>query len=248
MKKLTQILSVITVASLFFLKCSANAKLPDPGIKFVKGHVAIVITDPQVDFLSPKGVTWHLVGKNVTENKTVENIDRLMKIAGEMGIPLFISPHYYFPSDLNWHHGGALEAAMHNMHMFERVGRLDLTGFDGSGSDWMPQYKKYINKGKAYVSSPHKIYGPDSNDTVLQLRKRGIDQIILAGMSANLCVESHLREFMEQGFEVLVVTDATAAAQIPGLDGYAAAMVNARMIANSVKTTDQTIKQIENEL
>ena len=248
MKKFTQILTVITV-TFFVLISSANAEgLPDPGVKFVKGHTAIVITDPQVDFLSPKGVTWHLVGKNVTENNTVENIDRLMKIAGEMDIPLFISPHYYFPTDLDWKHGGALEAAMHHLHMFERAGQLDLTGFDGSGSDWMPQYKKYINNGKTYVSSPHKLYGPDSNDTVLQLRKRGIDQIILAGMSANLCTESHMREFMEQGFEVLVVSDAVAAAQLPGLDGYASAMVNVRMIANSVKTTDQTIEQIKKEL
>ena len=76
-----------------------------------------------------------------------------------------------------------------------------------SGSDWMPQYKKYINHPKTYVSSGHKMYGPDSNDTVLQLRKRGLEQIILAGMSANLYTESHLREFMEQGFEVLVVTE-----------------------------------------
>ncbi|MCH6577226.1 MAG: cysteine hydrolase [Proteobacteria bacterium] len=248
MKKLTRLLTVIT-AAFCVLTSSANADgLPDPGVKFIKGHTAIVITDPQVDFLSPKGVAWHLVGKNVTENNTVENIDRLMKIAGEMDIPLFISPHYYFPTDLDWKHGGALEAAMHNLHMFERAGQLDLEGFDGSGSDWMPQYKKYINNGKTYVSSPHKLYGPDSNDTVLQLRKRGIDQIILAGMSANLCTESHMREFMEQGFEVLVVTDAVAAAQLPGLDGYAAAKVNFRMIANSVKTTDETIKQIKEEL
>jgi len=171
-----------------------------------------------------------------------------MKIAGERNIPLFISPHYYFPTDLDWDHGGALEAAMHNLHMFERAGQLDLKEFDGSGSDWMPQYKKYINNGKTYVSSPHKLYGPDSNDTVLQLRKRGIDKIILAGMSANLCTESHMREFMEQGFEVLVVTDAVAAAQVPGYDGYAAAMTNVRMIANSVKSTDETIKQIKKEL
>ncbi len=248
MKKSTRLLTVIT-AAFCVLASSANAEgLPDPGVKFMKGHTAIVITDPQVDFLSPKGVAWNLVGKNVTENNTVENIDRLMKIAGEMDIPLFISPHYYFPTDLDWKHGGALEAAMHHLHMFERMGQLDLTNFDGSGSDWMPQYKKYINNGKTYVSSPHKLYGPDSNDTVLQLRKRGIDQIILAGMSANLCTESHMREFMEQGFEVLVVTDAVAAAQVPGYDGYAAAMTNVRMIANSVKTTDETIKQIKEEL
>ncbi len=248
MNKSTLLLATVT-AAFCILTNSANAEgLPDPGVKFMKGHTAIVITDPQIDFLSPEGVAWPLVGKNVTENNTVENIDRLMKIAGEMDIPLFISPHYYFPTDLDWNHGGALEAAMHHLHMFERAGQLDLTDFDGSGSDWLPQYKKYIENGKTYISSPHKLYGPDSNDTVLQLRKRGIDQIILAGMSANLCTESHMREFMEQGFEVLVVSDAVAAAQLPGLDGYAAAMTNVRMIANSVKTTDETIEQIKGEL
>ena len=210
-----------------------------------------MITDPQNDFLSPNGVAWGLVKKSVTENGTVENIERLMKIAGEKNIPLFISPHYYSPTDLAWKHGGALEAAMHGIKMFEGSTRVDQAGFKkGSGSDWLPQYKKYINNGKTSVSNPHKIYGPDSNDTVLQLRKRGISQIILAGMSANLCTESHMREFMEpeQGFEVMVVKDATAAAQLPGLDGYAAAMTNIRMIANSLKTTDNTIKQIKEQL
>ncbi len=49
--------------------------------------------------------------------------------------------------------------------------------------------------------------GPDLNDAVPQLRKRGIEQIILAGMSANLYTESYLRDFIGQGFEVLVVTE-----------------------------------------
>ena len=223
--------------------------LPPSDMELDFPHVALVVTDPQIDFLSPDGVAWGLVGNNVKENGTVENIERLMKIAGEKNIPLFISPHYYSPTDLTWKHGGALEAAMHNIKMFEGDTRVDQTGFkEGSGADWMPQYKKYINNGKTSVSNPHKIYGPDSNDTVLQLRKRGISQIILAGMSANLCTESHLREFMEQGFEVMVVTDATAAAQLPGLDGYAAAMTNVRMIANTVGTTDETIKKINKEL
>ena len=68
------------------------------------------------------------------------------------------------------------------------------------------------------------------NDLVLQLRKRGIDKVILAGMSANLCVEAHLRELTEQGFEVAVVSDATAGAQLPGGDFYQAAILNFRMI------------------
>jgi nicotinamidase-related amidase len=98
--------------------------------------------------------------------------------------------------------------------------------------------------GRTVVVSPHKVYGPQANDLALQLRKRGIDQVILAGMSANLCVESHLRELLEQGFEVAVVTDATAAAQLPGLDGYAAALVNFRFIANEMLTTEQAEERL----
>jgi nicotinamidase-related amidase len=52
------------------------------------------------------------------------------------------------------------------------------------------------------VTSPHKIYGPESNDLALQLRKHGFDSVILAGMSANLCTESHMRDLIESGFRV----------------------------------------------
>ena len=79
---------------------------------------------------------------------------------------------------------------------------------------------------------------------ILQLRKNGVDQIVLAGMSANLCVESHMRELLETGFEVAVVKDATAAAQVPEGDGYLAALINFRYMANAVWTTDQAIAQI----
>ena len=62
------------------------------------------------------------------------------------------------------------------------------------------------------------------------------DQVILAGMSANLCVESHLRALLEQGFEVAVVKDATAAAKLPEGDGYLAALTNFRYSAGIVGT------------
>ena len=62
-------------------------------------------------------------------------------------------------------------------------------------------------------------------------------------MSANLCVESHLRELLEQGFDVTVVKDATAAAKTPELgDGYSSAMTNYVFIANSLLTTEQATK------
>jgi nicotinamidase-related amidase len=224
---------------LALLPTLAMAQLPDPGLDIDTSRTALVITDPQNDFLSPEGVTWGLVGASVEANGTVANIETLMKTAKASGIEVVISPHYYYPTDHDWQFGGAVETMMHAINMFDRKGALTTDGFPGSGADWLEIYKPLINDGKTVVTSPHKVYGPESNDLALQLRKRGIDKIILGGMSANLCVESHMRELLEQGFEVAVVKDATAAAQTPDIDGYAAAVTNFRFLASTVWTTEQ---------
>lgn len=223
----------------------SSAQLPDPGVTIDPERTALVITDPQNDFLSPNGVTWGVVGKSVTENKTVDNIEQLFRAAKQADIQVFVSPHYYYPTDHGWKFEGALEVLMHNIGMFDRKGPLTLEGFENSGADWLDRYKQYVEDGRTVVVSPHKVYGPETNDLRLQLRKRGIDKVILAGMSANLCVEAHLRELLEQGFEVAVVSDATAAAIVPEGDGYQAALVNFRFLANDVWTTDEALQEIK---
>ena len=91
--------------------------------------------------------------------------------------------------------------------------------------------------------SPHKVFGNQTNDLTLQLRKRQINKIVLGGMLANMCVESHLRELLEQGFEVCVVKDATAGPRHPVWgDGYLAAMVNYQFLAHAVLSTDDVVK------
>jgi nicotinamidase-related amidase len=232
---------ILTVAT------TAVAQLPDPGMDIDPANTALVITDPQNDFLSPDGVTWGVVGASVEANGTVANIDRLFASSKAAGIPVFVSPHYYYPTDHAWEFGGAVETMMHAISMFDRSGALTTDGFDGSGADWLQQYKKYIEDGETIVTSPHKVYGPETNDLVLQLRKRGIQRVVLAGMSANLCTESHLRELLEQGFEVTVITDGTAAAQVPGLDGYQAALTNFRFLASDMLTTEEFVATVEEE-
>lgn len=221
-----------------------DAPFPRPGIELKKGQFAVLITDPQNDFLSEEGVVWGVVGESVKKNNTRENIEELFKAAKSNDVPVFVSPHYYYQHDHEWKFEGALEKMMHNVGMFDRKDALDTTGFEGSGADWLERYKPYINDGKTVVTSPHKIYGPETNDLVLQLRKAGIGQIILGGMSANLCTESHLRELLEQGFEVIVATDATAAAQVPNYDGYEAAFINFRFLASDVLSTDEIATKI----
>src|ERR1700730_14843241 len=91
-----------------------------------------------------------------------------------------------------------------------------------------PHYVYPTDKGwrVTVVASPHRVWGPQTNDLVRQLRKRGISKVILGGMLANMCVESHLRDLLEQGFEVLVARDATAGPRHPEWgDGYTAAVI-----------------------
>ncbi|MEL4339552.1 cysteine hydrolase [Shewanella xiamenensis] len=222
-----------------------NYGLPRKGITLEASKTALVVVDPQVDFLSEKGVSWPVMGASIQENNTVENIEALLRQAKAMGLTVVVSPHYYYPFDHQWLFGGPGEHFMHGTHMFDRKGPLTLEGFEGSGADFMPQYKPYILDGKTIIASPHKIFGPETNDLVLQLRKRGISQILLTGMAANLCIESHLRELIEQGFEVVVVKDATAGPRVPEGDGYLAALINYRFIANDLWNTDKTIKELK---
>ena len=175
---------------------------------------AVVFIDPQNEVLSETGLAWPLVRESLEENNTIGNMDRIFKAAKTHGFEIFISPHYFYPVDKGWKFNGPLESDEATSGFFARKGILNLDGLKHSGADWLERFKPYIEDGKTIVVAPHKVWGPETNDLVLQLRKRKIDKIILGGMLANMCVESHLRELLEQGFEVAVVKDATAAPSI----------------------------------
>jgi nicotinamidase-related amidase len=206
-----------------------------------KTNTAVVFIDPQNDVLSEKGANWGAVGASVTENNTVENMARIFEAAKTNGYEVFISPHYFYPTDNHWKMNGPLEADEFKNHSFARTGPAEsdrLPKLD----DWLDRFKPYIEDGKTIVVSPHKVFRPQTNDLALQLRKRGIGKIILGGMLANMCVESHLRELLEQGFEVAVVKDATAGPRHPLWgDGYQAAMINYQFLAHAVWSTEEAV-------
>ena len=210
-----------------------------------KSDTALVFIDPQNDVLSEKGRSWGAVGASVTENRTVENMERLFVTAKRNGYDVFISPHYFYPTDDGWKLNGPLESDEFRTRTFARTGPLSLEGFAGSGADWLERFRPHIEDGKTVVCSPHKVFGPQTNDLVLQLLKRRLDRVILGGMLANMCVESHLRELLERGFEVAVIKDATAGPRHPEWgDGYQAALINYRFLAHAVWSTDEAVAQM----
>ena len=234
---------------------AANDPYADPiipalqkgNMKLDRSRAALVVIDPQIDFMSPNGKAWPVVGESVTEHNVVPNLGRLFRAAKGAGIVVAISPHHYYHWDHAWKVQGPLEVFQHQIGIFDREGPYTLDGFRGSGADFLPEFKEYIEDGKTIICSPHKLYGPQVNDLPFQLRKQRVDQIVLAGMLANMCVESHLREFLELGFEVAVVRDAVAAPKLPEGDGYLSALINFRYMANGLWTTDEVVGYLNNK-
>ena len=74
------------------------------------------------------------------------------------------------------------------------------------------------------------------------MRQYGIETVILYGMSANMCVESHARDAIENGFDLIIIADATAAA---GDAAYEAAITNFEFLAHEVVTTTQIIRRLK---
>ena len=206
---------------------------------FNKANTAIVITDPQVEFLKPAGAGFGLTKDVLEKYHTTENLIELVKAAKAKGYKIFISPHYFYDHDHAWQFGGQGEQMMLNNKMFHRDHQYQDVA-EGTGADFIEELKPFLDEN-TIITSPHKIFGPESNDLALQLRKNGIDTILLAGMNANLCVDSHLRELVESGFHAHVVADATGA---PGQAAYDAAVTNFGFVADRTLSTQETVSEL----
>ncbi|MDA1215570.1 MAG: cysteine hydrolase [Chloroflexi bacterium] len=194
------------------------------------GRTALVIIDPQNDFLSEGGVVWDLVGEGVVKNDVVNKLKNLISKAKGAGIPVYYSPHYYDKEYADWKNLNFIDNVMFERKMFTR-------------GEWGAEFHSDLLPGDdTVVCAPHKgLSGFHTSDVDIQLRKRGIDTIYLAGMSANLCVESHLRDAEERGYEVVIVNDATAA---PGEDAYKAALTNYMFIAHESITAEEALSRL----
>jgi nicotinamidase-related amidase len=213
-----------------------------------KKHTALVFTDLQNEFFLETGSYYHMIEDKLKELNVFEHTEELLKCAKENDFFVLHSPHYYYPSDRQW--VAPLDAISDYLAHLPAgfVGRkdpVDLEGFVGSGADYPEQWKKYLMDGKTANTSPHKGLSCLANDLIKQLRMRRIEKVIMAGPVGNLCLENHMRDLVEAGFEVAMVRDAIAAGQNEEGDGYAAAMVNFRYIANAVWTTEETVKRMK---
>lgn len=212
-----------------------------------KPRTALVVVDMQNEFLEPAtGTYYEMIEESLKERNVTSNLDALLKTAQENGYFVIHSPHWYYPTDMQWSvPPGAIAEYLGSIGFAGRKDPVDLEGFEGSRADYYGPFKKYLMDGHTCNTSPHKHFGTEANDVVKQLHMRKVDKVIMAGPVANICLESHMRDLIEAGFEVAMVRDAVAGAVNEEGDGYAAAMVNWRFMANALWTTEETIAKMK---
>ncbi|UKZ67966.1 uncharacterized protein TrAtP1_009123 [Trichoderma atroviride] len=220
----------------------------NPEMQLEKKRTALVVTDIQNEFLVETGSYYPMIADKLKELNVFDHIEDLLKCAKENDYYVIHSPHYYYPSDLQWvAPNNAITDYLVKLPagFVGRKDPVDLEGFHGSGADYPERLKKYLMDGKTANTSPHKGLSCLSNDLIRQLRMRRIEKVIIAGPVGNLCLENHMRDIVEAGFEVAMVRDAIAAGQNDEGDAYQAAMVNFRFIANAIWTTEDTVKRMK---
>jgi nicotinamidase-related amidase len=220
----------------------------NPEMQIDKPRTALMLADMQNEFLEEKkeGTYYALIEDALKKRNVIANLEQLLKTAQDLGYFIIHSPHWYYPTDGQWVvPAGAIGDYLRSIGFCGRKDPVDLEGFHKSRADYYEPFKKYLMDGHTCTTAPHKIFGCESNDVIKQLRMRKVEKVIMAGPVANICLESHMRDIVEAGIEVAMVRDAVAAGVNEEGDGYTAAMVNWRFMANAVWTTEETVKKMK---
>ncbi|WP_330256891.1 cysteine hydrolase [Nocardia sp. NBC_00565] len=165
-------------------------------------RTALVVVDPYNEVLAEGGKVWPRLREVVERVGTRENLQELLDTARSVGVPVVYAPHRRWrPGDGDgWQRASRPQAALVEAQLFA----------EGSfGGQWYPALAP--GEGDVVAHEHWGMSGFVNTDLDLQLRLRGIEQVVIAGMTAPGCVEGTARHAMELGYRVTLVTDATAA-------------------------------------
>jgi nicotinamidase-related amidase len=161
---------------------------------------ALVLVDLLNDFLSPEGKAYSRLAPQIKKVNFIPNVTRLLAGARAAGLQIVYAPH-----GLNSHSFDDVKyiptrmvPAMEN-HIF----------WEGEVGDEF--YEPFRPQAGDIVASHHRSFDAFmGTDLDTKLKKRGIEKVILGGITSQTCVEGTGRHALEAGYHLTFLKDAVA--------------------------------------
>ena len=203
-------------------------------LAYEKDITALLLVDPYNDFISVGGKIWDRIKGVAESNNCIPNMLRILNAARKAGLRVFYAMHRrYRPGDYEtWKYIAPVQKAAWLHKSFE---------FGTWGGEIRSEFQP---KPGEIVAAEHWCSSGFANtDLDLQLKRHGIQKIIVMGLIAHTCLEATVRYGAELGYEVTVVKDATAdysdremhAALEVNLPSYATAIVAASEVVDALR-------------
>ena len=168
-------------------------------------HSALVVIDMQRDFVECGGF-GEALGNDVTRLQAiVPTVAALIALFRAKGLPILHTRESHLP-DLSDCPPAKRNRGVANLRIGDTgaMGRLLVRGEPGNSiiAECAPM------PGEMVIDKPGKgmFYATESDS---MLRSRGISQLIFAGVTTEVCVQTSMREANDRGYECLLITDAT---------------------------------------
>ena len=198
--------------------------------RYVANRTGLLLVDPFNDFLSDGGKLWPSVRAIAESLDLVAHLATLLDAARRTGVVVFYVPHR------RWREG-EVDRWRHPTPWQLQIDREGLFAEGTWGGDWHPALAP--QPGDVVVEEHWGQNGFVNTDLDLQLRQHGIENIVVTGMTSNLCVAATARFGAELGYHVTLVRDATAAASAEAM--RAAHEIDGPTYAQAIVTTDELV-------
>lgn len=190
----------------------------------------LLVIDPYNDFISEGGKLWGRIRAVAEANGCVPHMLQVLNAAREAKLRVFYAMHHrYRPGDYEtWKNIAPVQKAAWKNKTFE---------FGTWGGEMHPGFEPRPDE---IVATEHWCSSGFANtDLDLQLKKHGIQRLIVMGLIAHTCLEATVRFAAELGYEVTVIRDATA--DFSDREMHAALDVNIPSYATAIMTANDVI-------
>ena len=202
-------------------------------LNFEKETTGLLIIDTYNDFISEGGKLWDRIKSVAEANDCISHMLQLLTAARETGLRVFYAMHHrYRPSDYEtWKYVAPVQKAAWSRKTFE---------YGTWGGEFRVEFAPH--PGDIVAQEHWCSSGFANTDLDMQLKRHGIQRLIVAGLIAHTCIESTVRFAVELGYEVTLVKDATA--DYSDVEMHAALDVNLPNYASAVVTTNEIVDSI----